>query len=91
MLGRILDRPVLDKTGLTGQYDVMFQYDAQRPDTIIEGLRRLGSTVTAGKVPIGGSDPAAPASPTFLMVGGTSSGAISAIDLHVSESSASKQ
>ena len=51
MLGRMLDQPILDKTGLSGRYDVKFQYDAEKPETIVEGLRGLGLAVTAGKIP----------------------------------------
>jgi uncharacterized protein (TIGR03435 family) len=51
MLGRMLEKPILDKTGLTGRYDVKFEYDGQKPETMIEGLRGLGLTVTAGKIP----------------------------------------
>jgi hypothetical protein len=30
---------------------VKFQHDAEKPGTVIEGLRALGLTVTAGKIP----------------------------------------
>ena len=41
---------VVDKTGLTGRYDIKFSYDENKPETIVDGLRGLGLTVTAGKI-----------------------------------------
>ena len=46
----ILDKPVLDETGLVGQYDWEFAYDPGNPESLLDAVRqKLGLQITAAR------------------------------------------
>jgi uncharacterized protein (TIGR03435 family) len=46
-----LDRPVVDKTGLTGRYDFTFDIPAEHPEEIVPAIESLGLKLTSAKEP----------------------------------------
>lgn len=47
-----LQRPVVDETELTGNYDVMLTWDPEKPESLFEALRKLGLELREARRPI---------------------------------------
>jgi len=52
VLEDLLHRPVVDETGLSGEYDLKLTYDANAPDGLLNALRGIGLKVDAARRPI---------------------------------------
>jgi len=50
MMQRVLNKPVVDKTGIEGRFDVSFQYDQDKPETLLEAMRKDGFDFKASKL-----------------------------------------
>jgi VWFA-related protein len=48
---RVLRKPVVDRTGIEGKFDLSLQYEEGRPESLLEILRELGFGIEAAKLP----------------------------------------
>jgi len=51
LIASIVDRPIVDKTGLTGHYDFSIEIDAEHPKEIAPAIEDLGLKLTSAKEP----------------------------------------
>ena len=51
MVQRVLRKPVVDRTGIEGKFDLSLQYEEGRPESLLEILRALGFGIEAAKLP----------------------------------------
>ena len=52
ILENLLHRPVVDETGLSGEYHIKLKYDANAQDGLLDALRSIGLKVDPGRRPI---------------------------------------
>jgi hypothetical protein len=50
MVRRVLRKPVVDRTGIEGKFDLSLQYEEGHPESLLEILRELGFGIEAAKL-----------------------------------------
>jgi uncharacterized protein (TIGR03435 family) len=51
LIASTVDRPIVDKTGLTGHYDFSLEFDGEHPKEIAPAIEDLGLKLTSAKEP----------------------------------------
>ena len=51
MIRGVVHKPVADRTGIPGTFDLALKYDEKQPESILDVLRGLGFTIEPGVVP----------------------------------------
>jgi uncharacterized protein (TIGR03435 family) len=49
-IGQVLDRPVVDETGLTGPHSLRITWQGTGPEPVLDALRRAGFAIREGKI-----------------------------------------
>jgi uncharacterized protein (TIGR03435 family) len=47
----VLQKPVIDRTGIDGRFDLSLQYDDDRPESLLEALKEIGFYFKEAKIP----------------------------------------
>jgi uncharacterized protein (TIGR03435 family) len=48
----VLQKPVIDRTGIDGRFDLSLQYEDGRPESLLEALKEIGFSFEEAKIPI---------------------------------------
>ncbi len=51
MMQTIIKKPVADKTGIQGRFDLNIQYEEAKPESLLDALRKIGFVIEPAKVP----------------------------------------